>query len=44
MTKAITQKLYQEMMDKAVEVSKNAYCPYSKFAVGACFHRFSVLY
>ena len=36
MTKAITQKLYKEMMDKAVEVSKNAYCPYSKFAVGAC--------
>lgn len=36
MTKEITLKLYQEMMDKAVEVSKNAYCPYSKFAVGAC--------
>ena len=36
MTKEITQKLYVEMMDKAIEVSKNAYCPYSKFAVGAC--------
>ena len=36
MTNEITQKLYQEMMDKAIEVSKNAYCPYSKFAVGAC--------
>lgn len=32
----LTQKLYQEMMEKAVEVSKNAYCPYSKFPVGAC--------
>lgn len=36
MTNEITQKLYQEMMDKAIDVSKNAYCPYSKFAVGAC--------
>lgn len=32
----LTQKLYQEMMEKAIEVSKNAYCPYSKFPVGAC--------
>ena len=36
MTNEITQKLYEEMMDKAIEVSKNAYCPYSKFAVGSC--------
>lgn len=36
MTKEITLKLYKEMMDKAIEVSKNAYCPYSKFPVGAC--------
>ena len=36
MTNEITQKLYVEMMDKAIEVSQNAYCPYSKFAVGAC--------
>lgn len=27
---------YQVLMDKAIEVSKNAYAPYSHFAVGAC--------
>lgn len=27
---------YEELMNKAIEVSKNAYTPYSKFAVGAC--------
>lgn len=27
---------YQELMDKAREVSKHSYSPYSKFAVGAC--------
>ncbi len=27
---------YEELMQKAIEVSKNAYAPYSKFAVGAC--------
>ena len=27
---------YRSLMDKAIEVSKNAYCPYSKFPVGAC--------
>ena len=36
MTNKITLKLYSEMMDKAIEVSKNAHCPYSKFPVGAC--------
>lgn len=28
--------LYEELMKKAIEASKNAYMPYSKFAVGAC--------
>ena len=28
--------IYEELMQKAIEVSKNAYAPYSKFAVGAC--------
>lgn len=27
---------YKELMDKAIEVSKNAYVPYSHFPVGAC--------
>lgn len=27
---------YQELMNKAKEVSENAYAPYSKFKVGAC--------
>ena len=27
---------YQELINKAIEVSKNSYSPYSKFAVGAC--------
>lgn len=27
---------YEELMDKAIEISKNAYVPYSKFPVGAC--------
>jgi len=27
---------YEELMKKAIEVSKNSYSPYSKFAVGAC--------
>ena len=27
---------YEELMEKAIEVSKNSYCPYSKFPVGAC--------
>jgi len=27
---------YEEMMQKAIEVSANSYSPYSKFAVGAC--------
>ena len=27
---------YQNLMDRAKEVSKNAYIPYSKFPVGAC--------
>lgn len=27
---------YEELMQKAVEVSKNSYSPYSKFPVGAC--------
>ena len=28
--------MYEELMEKAIEVSKNSYSPYSKFAVGAC--------
>lgn len=28
--------MYEELMEKAIEVSKNAYAPYSKFSVGAC--------
>ena len=28
--------MYQELLQKAKEISKNAYCPYSKFQVGAC--------
>jgi len=27
---------YEELMNKAIEVSKNSYSPYSKFSVGAC--------
>ena len=27
---------YQELMNKAIEISKNSYSPYSRFAVGAC--------
>ena len=27
---------YEELMEKAIDVSKNAYAPYSKFSVGAC--------
>lgn len=27
---------YRFLIDKAIEASKNAYCPYSKFPVGAC--------
>lgn len=27
---------YEELMEKAIEVSKNSYSPYSKFPVGAC--------
>lgn len=27
---------YEELMEKAIEASKNAYIPYSKFPVGAC--------
>lgn len=27
---------YEDLMKKAIEVSKKSYCPYSKFAVGAC--------
>ena len=27
---------YEELMNKAIEVSKNSYSPYSNFAVGAC--------
>jgi len=27
---------YEELMQKAIEVSEKAYCPYSKFPVGAC--------
>ena len=27
---------YEDLMQKAIEVSKNSYSPYSKFAVGAC--------
>lgn len=27
---------YEELMQKAIESSKNSYSPYSKFAVGAC--------
>jgi len=27
---------YENMMQKAIEVSQNSYSPYSKFAVGAC--------
>ncbi len=27
---------YEELMQRAIEVSKNSYSPYSKFAVGAC--------
>jgi cytidine deaminase len=27
---------YEELMQKAVEASEKSYCPYSKFAVGAC--------
>lgn len=29
---------YQEIVDKAFEASKNAYNPYSHFAVGACVY------
>ena len=28
--------IYQNLMSEAKEVSKNAYCPYSNFPVGAC--------
>jgi len=28
--------IYEELMKKAIEVSKNSYSPYSKFGVGAC--------
>ena len=27
---------YEELMRKAIETSEKSYCPYSKFAVGAC--------
>lgn len=27
---------YEELMTKAIEISQNAYVPYSKFPVGAC--------
>jgi cytidine deaminase len=27
---------YEELMERAIEASKNSYSPYSKFAVGAC--------
>ena len=27
---------YQNLLEKAKEVSKNSYSPYSKFPVGAC--------
>ncbi len=27
---------YEDLMAKAIEASKNAYAPYSKFSVGAC--------
>lgn len=27
---------YEELMEKAIEVSENAYVPFSKFPVGAC--------
>ena len=27
---------YENLMEKAIEASKNAYIPYSKFPVGAC--------
>lgn len=27
---------YEELMQKAKDTAKNAYCPYSKFPVGAC--------
>jgi cytidine deaminase len=27
---------FEELMNKAIEVSKNSYSPYSKFPVGAC--------
>lgn len=27
---------YEELMQKAIEASRNAYAPYSKFPVGAC--------
>ncbi len=27
---------YEKLMEKAIEISKNAYVPYSKFPVGAC--------
>ncbi len=27
---------YNELINRAIEVSKNSYAPYSKFAVGAC--------
>jgi len=30
------EKKYIEMLQKAKEASKNAYCPYSNFPVGAC--------
>ena len=28
--------IYEELMQKAKEASEKSYCPYSKFAVGAC--------
>lgn len=28
--------IYEKLLSKAKEISKNAYCPYSNFPVGAC--------
>jgi len=36
LTSKITDSKLQQMIRLATEVRKNAYCPYSKFQVGAC--------
>ncbi|KAG9396363.1 Cytidine deaminase, homotetrameric [Carpediemonas membranifera] len=33
---SVSQQLQRELLDKAIEASKNAYVPYSNYSVGAC--------